>query len=166
MSDNTQHACFHCGQPVPQGSHYHVVIKGEERDMCCHGCQAVAQAIVDGGMESFYDHRDGPSRRPEDLIPEQLEKFDLYDQEKLQQNFVEIDDANVKTASLILEGITCAACVWLIEHTLNRLPGVVSARVNLSGKRLLLHWDNDHITLSEIIRKQGRIGYAATPFDP
>lgn len=165
MPDNSQHSCFHCGLPVPQGSHYHVVIKGEDRDMCCHGCQAVAQAIVDGGMESFYDHRDGPSRRPEDLIPEQLEKFDLYDQEKLQQNFVEVDDANVKTASLILEGITCAACVWLNERHVKALPGVLEFQVNYSTHRARVRWDDSQLQLSDILRAISAIGYIAHPFD-
>ena len=85
MSEPHQHSCYHCGLPVPDGAEYPVEIHGQERDMCCHGCQAVAQAIVDGGLESFYDHREGPSRRPEDLVPEQLQKFDLYDQEAYPQ---------------------------------------------------------------------------------
>ena len=165
MSDNTQKSCFHCGLPVPQGSHYHVDIKGEDRDMCCHGCQAVAQAIVDGGMESFYDHREGPSRRPEDLIPEQLEKFDLYDQEKLQQNFVDVDESNVKTASLILEGITCAACVWLNERHIKALPGVLEFQVNYSTHRARVRWDDSQLQLSDILKAISAIGYIAHPFD-
>ena len=116
MSESSEKSCFHCGLPVPRGADYKVKIHGNEQPMCCHGCQAVAQAIVNGGLDSFYDHREGPSRQPEDLIPEQLQKFDLYDQDKLQQNFVEIDEDNVKTASLIIEGITCAACDWLKER--------------------------------------------------
>ncbi len=165
MSEDNIKFCFHCGLPVPAGSHYHVAIKGEERDMCCHGCQAVAQAIVDGGMESFYDHREGPSRRPEDLIPEQLEKFDLYDQEKLQKNFVEVDDANVKTASLILEGITCAACVWLNERHVKALPGIVEFQVNYSTHRARVRWDDSQLQLSDILRAISAIGYIAHPFD-
>ncbi len=165
MSDKTDKSCFHCGLPLPPGSHYHVKIKGAEREMCCHGCQAVAQAIVDGGMENFYDHREGPSRRPEDLIPEQLEKFDLYDQEKLQQNFVEVDEANVKTASLILEGITCAACVWLNERHVKALPGVLEFQVNYSTHRARVRWDDSKLQLSDILKAISAIGYIAHPFD-
>ena len=165
MSGSADKSCFHCGLPVPEAADYHVVIKGSDRDMCCHGCQAVAQAIVDGGMESFYDHREGPSRRPEDLIPEQLEKFDLYDQEKLQQNFVEIDESNVKTASLILEGITCAACVWLNEKHVKALQGVLEFQVNYSTHRARVRWDDSQLKLSDILRAISAIGYIAHPFD-
>ncbi len=165
MSDNHQHSCYHCGLPVPEGADYLVNIHGEDRDMCCHGCQAVAQAIVDGGLESFYDHREGPSRRPEDLVPEQLQKFDLYDQEKLQQNFVEVDEENIRSASLILEGITCAACVWLNERHVKGLQGVIEFQVNYSTHRARVRWDNSQLQLSDILKAITAIGYIAHPFD-
>ena len=59
------HSCYHCGLPVPDGADYRVEIAGESRDMCCHGCQAVAQAIVDGALGSAEDEagmtRDNPA---------------------------------------------------------------------------------------------------------
>ncbi len=158
--------CYHCGLPVPDGADYKVTIDGESHEMCCHGCQAVAQAIVDGGLTSFYKHRESPSRRPEDLVPEALQRFDLYDQPALQQSFVEIDDASVKTASLILEGITCAACVWLNERHVNALPGVVDFAVNYSTHRARVRWDDSKIHLSDILKAITEIGYVAHPFDP
>ena len=165
MSEPHQHSCYHCGLPVPDGAEYPVNIHGQERDMCCHGCQAVAQAIVDGGLESFYDHREGPSRRPEDLVPEQLQKFDLYDQEKLQQNFVEVDTENIRSASLILEGITCAACVWLNERHVKSLQGVIDFQVNYSTHRARVRWDESQLHLSDILKAITAIGYIAHPFD-
>lgn len=158
--------CFHCGLPVPDGADYKVAIDGEPREMCCHGCQAVAQAIVDGGLTSFYKHREAPSRKAEDLVPEALRRFELYDQPALQQSFVEVDEASVKTASLILEGITCAACVWLNERHVNALPGVLDFAVNYSTHRARVRWDDSQIHLSDILKAIADIGYVAHPFDP
>jgi Cu2+-exporting ATPase len=158
--------CFHCGEAVPPGSHYDVAISGASRAMCCAGCQAVAQAIVDGGLESFYAHRTGPSRRPEDLLPEQLRRFDLYDQERLQQSFVEREDAVMRSASLILEGITCAACVWLSERHVREIEGVAEFSVNYSTHRARVRWDDNQVHLSDILRAIAAIGYVAHPFDP
>jgi Cu2+-exporting ATPase len=151
---------------VPPGADYAVVIDGESRAMCCHGCQAVAQAIVDGGLTSFYQHREAPSRRPEDLVPEALARMSLYDQPALQRSFVHGDDAQHKTASLILEGITCAACVWLNERHVKALPGVVDFSVNYSTHRARVTWDDSRIQLSDILRAITAIGYVAHPFDP
>ncbi len=160
------HNCYHCGLPVPAGADYRVEIDGSPREMCCHGCQAVAQAIVDGGLTSFYTHRETPSRKPEDLIPEQLQRFDLYDQPALQQSFVQADDAEHKTASLILEGITCAACIWLNERHVNALPGVIDFSVNYSTHRARVSWDDSQLHLSDILKAITAIGYVAHPFDP
>jgi Cu2+-exporting ATPase len=158
--------CFHCGLPVPADADYEVEIKGESRPMCCHGCQAVAQAIVDAGLTSFYDHRETPSRKPEDLVPEALQRFELYDQPALQQSFVQGSEADSKTASLILEGITCAACVWLNERHVNALPGVIDFSVNYSTHRARVRWDDSQIHLSDILKAITEIGYVAHPFDP
>ena len=158
--------CFHCGLPVPPGSDYRVEIDGERRPMCCHGCQAVAQAIVDGGLTSFYKHREVQSRKPEDLVPEALRRMELYDQEALQQSFVEQDDEQVRSASLILEGITCAACIWLNERHVSALPGVLDFSVNYSTHRARLRWDDSRIHLSDVLKAIAEIGYVAHPFDP
>jgi Cu2+-exporting ATPase len=151
---------------VPDGADYSVTIDGERRPMCCHGCQAVAQAIVDGGLTSFYAHRETPSRKPQDLVPEALQRLELYDQPALQRSFVQDDGASTKTASLILEGITCAACVWLNERHVNALPGVLDFSVNYSTHRARVRWDDGQIHLSDILRAIGEIGYVAHPFDP
>ncbi len=161
--------CFHCGQPVPAGGHYRVEIDGQDRDMCCPGCQAVAQAIVDGGLTDYYRHRTASSITAQNLVPEELQNLTIYDQPEVQRSFVTNeprDAAEVKQASLILEGIVCAACVWLNERHVNALPGVIEFRVNYATHRAHVKWDDTLIHLSEILRAIAAIGYIAHPFDP
>ncbi len=134
--------------------------------MCCHGCEAVAEAIVAAGLTDFYRHRTALSRRAEDLIPEQLRGLELYDRPDLQKSFVRAEGEHVREAALILEGIVCAACVWLNERHVNRLPGVLEFRVNYSTHRARLRWDEQHIKLSDILAAIAAIGYVAHPFDP
>lgn len=167
MNDNGQASnCFHCDQPIPAGSHYTVVIDDQERQMCCRGCQAVAQAIVDGGLLDYYRYRTAPARSPEELVPEALRQLTLYDRPELQRSFVRAEGDDVREASLILEGITCAACVWLNERHVGTLPGVLEFRVNYSTHRAQLKWDNSRIRLSDILQAIAAIGYIAHPFDP
>ena len=157
--------CFHCGLPVPKNSSYLVKIDGKERAMCCPGCQAVAKAIVDSGLTSFYKHRTETSPTARAAIPEVLQELTLYDKPELQKTFVSTDDKNIKQASLILEGIVCAACVWLNERHINALPGVVEFRVNYSTHRARVRWDDSQIKLSDILQAIAAIGYLAHPFD-
>ncbi len=105
--------CFHCGEPVPEHSDFTVTILGQDEKMCCPGCQAVAQTIVDSGLSSYYQFRTEPAEKAE-LIPEQLKALIHYDNEETQSEFVRQNDHHAEI-TLSLEGITCAACAWLIE---------------------------------------------------
>lgn len=135
--------------------------------MCCMGCQSVAQAIVDNGLTDFYDHRTHISNKPADLVPAELR---VYDNEALQQSFVQVSsqekNGSIREASLILEGIVCAACVWLNERHVKQLKGVIDFRVNYSTHRASLKWDNNLINLSDVLKAITDIGYNAHPFDP
>ena len=156
-------ACFHCGQPLPADERFRVEVDGAERDFCCFGCQSVCQAIYDMGLEGFYQRTpDGQLLAPP---PEPPRETALYDMDEVQSEFVR-EMGEVREIHLLVEGIHCAACVWLIENTLGRVEGVVGAEVNLSGKRLHLRWDNRLIHLSDVLKRLAAIGYAAVPYDP
>ena len=159
-------ACFHCGQPVPTEVDLQVEIDGQARPMCCAGCQAVAQAIVDNHLEDFYRHRTEVAPTPEALIPEALREFEVYDNPALQQSFVHRKEGELREASLILEGIVCAACVWLNERHVGRLPGVHAFYVNYATHRAQVVWDDSRIHLSDILKAISAIGYRAHPYDP
>jgi Cu2+-exporting ATPase len=165
MSSNNEQDCFHCSLPVPKNSSYLVTVDGEEHAMCCPGCQAVAKAIVDGGLTSFYKYRTDTSPTARAAVPEVLQELTLYDKPELQRTFVSTDEKNIKQASLILEGIVCAACVWLNERHISALPGVVEFRVNYSTHRARVRWNDSQIQLSDILQAIASIGYIAHPFD-
>ena len=59
--------CYHCGLPVPAGSQFRADVLGQTREMCCPGCQAVAEAIVAGGLEHYYSHRSENAANPQAL---------------------------------------------------------------------------------------------------
>jgi Cu2+-exporting ATPase len=165
----TQHShsvagsCFHCGLPIPPEADFHARLDGAERVFCCFGCQSVSAAIYEAGLQGYYQ------RTPEGVLlappPELPKDIDIYDFDEVQQEFTTCS-GDVRDIHLLVEGIHCAACVWLIERGLQRAPGVLSADVNLAAKRLHLRWDNTRSKLSDLIRALGRIGYAAVPYDP
>ncbi|WP_028239405.1 heavy metal translocating P-type ATPase [Stutzerimonas azotifigens] len=157
--------CYHCGLPVPAGSHFQARVLGETRALCCPGCQAVAEAIVAGGLESYYQHRSDTSVNPGALPRALTEELELYDRPDVQQPFVAHEGELARTA-LHIEGISCAACGWLIERHLKALPAVEDASLNLSNHRLQVRWDDARLPLSELLAQIRRIGYAAHPYQP
>ncbi len=163
QSLHTHDNCFHCGLPIAAGDDYHAQLDGAERHFCCFGCQSVCGAIFEAGLQGYYQ------RTPEGVLlappPELPKDIEIYDCDEVQQEFTTCS-GELRDIHLLVEGIHCAACVWLIERGLQRVPGVQSANVNLAAKRLHLRWDNSRSKLSDVIRALARIGYSAVPYDP
>ncbi|MCB1866035.1 MAG: cadmium-translocating P-type ATPase [Chromatiales bacterium] len=162
----TPSTCYHCGEPVPAGLDLTATIAGVAQPMCCAGCQAVARAIVDAGMSDYYRRRSGPAATAAEIVPEHLRELLAYDDAEVQRSFVSAPGAGEREAALILEGITCAACVWLNERHVMALPGVTAVSVNYATHRARVRWDPTRIRLSEILAAIERIGYRAHPYDP
>ncbi|WP_155197386.1 cation-translocating P-type ATPase [Roseibium hamelinense] len=76
-----------------------------------------------------------------------------------------LDDGSVHM-DLAVEGITCAACMGEIERGLSHLPGIKTARVNLTNQRLAVDWDQQQTAADDIVATLSRLGYKAHPFDP
>ena len=60
-----ENACFHCGEPIPDGVDLTVSVDGRERAMCCAGCQAVTQLIFGSGLGRYYQFRQELGRKAE-----------------------------------------------------------------------------------------------------
>ncbi|MCL4757014.1 MAG: cation-translocating P-type ATPase [Rhodocyclaceae bacterium] len=157
--------CYHCGLPVPSASDHYVTIDGTRRRMCCIGCEAVAHAIVDNGLAQYYRRRDAMPEAQKEALPAELQELGLFDHPDFQRSFVQPVGEHEREAALILEGITCAACVWLNEQHVARQPGVSSIEVNYATRRARVRWDERVTKLSEILTAIQAIGYRAYPFD-
>jgi len=88
----------------------------------------------------------------------------MYDFDEVQADFTNCS-GDLRDIHLLVEGIHCPACVWLIERGLRREPGVISAEVSLTTKRVHLRWDSSSVQLSRLIKALTRIGYSAIPYD-
>ncbi|MFN3986424.1 MAG: heavy metal translocating P-type ATPase [Rhodocyclaceae bacterium] len=157
--------CYHCGLPIPSDSRHYVQVDGRSRRMCCVGCEAVAQSIVDNGLTDYYRHRDAMPESRKEALPAELQELGLFDHPDFQKRFVQPIGEHEREASLILEGITCAACVWLNEQHVARQPGVSLVEVNYATRRARVRWDERSIKLSEILSAIQAIGYRAYPYD-
>jgi Cu2+-exporting ATPase len=161
----TPASCYHCGLPIPDDVDLSVTVGGEPRAMCCFGCQAVAQSIVDNGLADYYRSRDAMPESPREAMPAILDQLVMYDHAEFQKSFVKELGDNEREASLLLEGITCAACIWLNEQHVGRLPGVTAVTINYTTRRARVRWDETRIKLSDILAAVAAIGYRAYPYD-
>ncbi|WP_027967719.1 heavy metal translocating P-type ATPase [Halomonas halocynthiae] len=158
--------CYHCGSRVPKGAPWSLRLDDVEHPLCCPGCEAVAHAILNGGLESYYRYRTELPERP-DEHQIHADTWAIFDDAGLQQRFIRHEpDGNGISVTLAVEGITCAACAWLIEHRLNAMPGILSSAINLSHHRLHVAWDPERLPLSRILAELAAIGYPSQPYEP
>ena len=151
MNASVGEDCFHCGLPVPAHSPWRARVGGAERAMCCPGCAAAARTIVDAGCGDYYDTRSGYGATVDAADAPALALFD--------------DEQNTGEGSFTVEGIRCAACVWLIERRILAVPGVQEALLNVGSERLQARWDPAACKVSDILRALRAIGYTAYPYD-
>ncbi len=157
-------ACFHCALPVDPRDQYDVEIDGELKPVCCPGCKAVAELIRDTGMSNYYAMRDAPqpgAGRPADDAAE----WQVYDRDDMLAAFAELQDGNAET-TIYIGGMYCAACSWLIETTLARVRGIVSADINPVTHRLRVSWDMHKLGLGGILASLANLGYDPQPLAP
>lgn len=157
--------CFHCGQDVPKGNQFQTLVMGQQKQFCCPGCLAVAESIVENGLEDYYHYRSEFAEKAPENNHDILEKLSVFDDDLILSEFVD-KKLKIHEIQLTVTGINCAACGWLIEKQLSKLQGIAKVAVNVSARRASVSWDSEVVQLSSILKHIENIGYHAKPFQP
>ena len=152
--------CEHCGLPVPKG----LIRADKSYQFCCTGCEVAYELIRSNGLESFYAMTDSfGERRPlDDRDKKSVTQFSEFDLPSFLDKFGR-SEGNIHRISLLLDGIHCAACVWLIEKLPQILPGVLDVKLNWARRTALIRWQPDQVQLSRIAYTLDRLGYTPHP---
>jgi len=154
MSDAAPRPCFHCGLPVTGADAPTVEINKRQETVCCHGCAAAALLIESAGLADYYLRRTSPAPRPGTPA---TDSWSAYDRPEAQAALIHNDGRS--TTNLLVEGLRCAACAWLLERRLLQLPGVTDATVNVMTGRGRVEFAD--VKLSTIFRTIADLGYRA-----
>ncbi len=156
--------CAHCGLPVPPA------LRAREPAFCCSSCRTVYGILQDSGLDATYYRLKesspavGRLRPPSSSAPESLLQ-ELDSPDFMEQHAVPLDGGRYRT-DLYLDGVHCAACVWLVERLPQEVDGAYSARLQLARGRLTLTWNPREVALSDIARWLARFGYPVEPRVP
>jgi Cu+-exporting ATPase len=129
---------------------------------CCKGCQGVYHLLKEDGLDEFYD-----KMRNDTIAPPIESKTDAshFDLESFKARYIKKDADGFSRVDLVIEGIHCAACVWLNEKVINQIDGVLDVSINFSNNKAKILWDDEMVKLSTIIDKIRSVGYNAYPYD-
>ena len=101
--------CVHCAQPL---------LNDAFAPYCCRGCRAVHGILSKAGLTRYYDLRRGPGLPPADLDSRHIDHkwLELIEEDRAAER-------GLMRVELDIQGIHCAACVWLIEELFRRHGG-------------------------------------------
>ncbi|MGM0576076.1 MAG: heavy metal translocating P-type ATPase [Myxococcota bacterium] len=157
MSNETQHmeSCPHCDLPVSSDL--------PTTPYCCRGCRMAHRLLRDGGLERFYDLRRGPGLPVGDAAEDASWSWlgGLLEQARATACGSACDGQ--LTLSVDVQGIHCAACVWLIETLFKRRPGAVHADVDPGLGRLEMTFREGEFPVREFLEELARCGYRTGP---
>ena len=156
--------CYHCDDEVIDSALTQAT-QGAPRYFCCPGCLAATETIEALGLAPYYRQREGTASRPLGLA-ERDAALALFDDPILTRDCVQSHDNGERTVRLLLEGLRCAACAWLIEQRLARVEGVESVRVDFAHAQAFVRWDPARLALPAVLDAVWALGYRAWPFDP
>lgn len=146
-------SCFHCGEALPADP-ARVDVDGRSRLFCCEGCAAAAAWIGGAGLADYYRLRTAQGLRAEAERPD----FSAWDRADVLAQHARRDGATM-AITIVVEGIRCAACAWLIARALAPMPGVVEAEANAVTGRLHLRWLPQNTPLSAVLDRLAALGY-------
>jgi Cu2+-exporting ATPase len=147
-------ACAHCGLAVPAG----LVREGDAAQFCCGGCRQVYTLVHEWGFDQYYRlvERQRGSLEPARVTGRTFEDFD---DDRVQAGATATLGPERRCTRLYLEGVHCAACVWLVERLPAALRGVEEVRLNLSSAVAEITWAPGQTLLSTVARALDRLGY-------
>jgi Cu2+-exporting ATPase len=118
------------------------------------------------GLSDWYLRRKGSTGFQAAILPDVRERVAYLETPAFAEGFVEHDADGAVRTSLLVEGLVCAACVWVIERHLGELEGILSVRVSLGSRRVHVEWDPGRLDLRGVILRLAEIGFAARPDRP
>ena len=151
--------CNHCHLSFDEK----IMIKENDLNFCCGGCQSVYHILKSENLDSFYEKLGNKTiKAPLQVSNDDLSKFDS---ENFLNSYTTITKDGFVQIDLILEGIHCAACVWLNEKVLYDTKGVIEANINFTTNKARVVFNSDVLKLSDIIKKIRSVGYNAYAYD-
>ncbi|MEW6280533.1 MAG: heavy metal translocating P-type ATPase [Candidatus Eremiobacterota bacterium] len=145
-------SCLHCGLPLPP--------RPVDGSFCCAGCAAVFGLLRDSGLSDYYRFRAEPPMKPAEPREGDHEYLNLPE---IYRRYLPPGSGRF---CLVLDGLHCAACAWLVEKALASIPRVSQVHVNYATSRLTVEFADEPPPLGEIVSRVERLGYRATPYNP
>ena len=146
-------SCYHCGDACYSG---HLFF--EEKPFCCEGCKSVYQLLSAEGLQDYYCVENvAPGQKMDRMVMN--DKYAYLSHEPIINELLTFRSPDLSKVSLFLPQIHCSSCIWLLEHLHQLNSGVIHSEVNFSKKEIYLSFDEQQVSLKELVLQLTSIGY-------
>jgi Cu+-exporting ATPase len=144
--------CTHCGLPCLT-----TAVQTDDKHFCCTGCQTVYEILTENGLGQFYELSENAGV----TIKRQArrDQFLFLDEPAVRERLVDFTDGKISRVTFQIPTIHCVACVWLLENLFQLQPGIGKSTVNFPRREVTLQFENDQLTLSELVGLLASLGY-------
>lgn len=152
-SPHITYKCYHCGEDCVEDR----LVVGE-KDFCCQGCQLVFEVLSENNLCTYYDLENHPGESQK-LKSGQINRFNYLDDPETQVKLLDFQNESESHITFYIPLIHCASCIWLLENLHQIHSGLVSSRVDFLKKKVQIKFQQDKISVKELVNLLAAIGY-------
>ena len=160
--------CYHCLEAIPKFCSITADINGMSQPMCCLGCKAAAEFIQQRSLTRFYEHRGRVNKRDffGSLNAQELTSLDTQEwlflddvRDPRHDEYIQVDNQGAKSLSLLVHGLYCSSCGWLIERAIHSISQDIRVHVEVDALRVNLQVIDPAVELADLLVTISRLGY-------
>jgi Cu2+-exporting ATPase len=153
---NIEHTCHHCGISFRWNPLETVAEDGARQEFCCRGCLGAFRMICSAGLGRFYQRseRSMPTVTATDSV--------RFNDEELSRHMT--PDGRLCRLDILVGGISCPSCIWLLERMIARVAGVAEVSISYAGGIASVTFDPEQAPPSGIFNAISRLGFTPRPY--
>lgn len=140
--------CYHCGEPLCKD-----IIIHDDRKFCCEGCSLVYDLLKENNLCTYYSLSQNPGNKTETGV------FDFLNEPEVKNKLIHYREGSFIHFRWRIPSMHCSSCIWLLEHLPRMDSGILTSRVDFTGKQLSLVLDEQKTTMASVANLIARLGY-------
>ena len=159
----SKQVCFHCLQAIAKYVDISSELNAVQRRYCCYGCKAASEYIEGNDLGDFYIRRESQlgkivaAGRQIEYTGQQ--DWGFLDDDQLSENYVHYFANGDREVLLVIKGMYCASCSWLVDKALAKLSLSIQTQVDLNADSLILRLSDSTLKFTDVLKVIESLGY-------
>ncbi|MBK5274261.1 MAG: heavy metal translocating P-type ATPase metal-binding domain-containing protein [Desulfuromonadales bacterium] len=158
MTNRAEHSCHHCGISFGWNPLETRTEDDTTQLFCCRGCQGAFRLVCAAGLGGFYSRDDRALPTVSGATSAPYRDDDLNRHVAADGEYCRLD--------ILVCGISCPSCIWLLERMIARVSGVAEVSISYAGGIASVRFDPALTLPSAIFESISGLGFLPRPYTP